>query len=114
MYITADRVSKLAFYRVCFGKMKSEARPKQLITFTRRLHQAWPVEDRDLPSTALDQTLTFQLLGSIRDGWPLHTQHFGEQVLGDRQYVLVAAVTHHQQPARESFLEAVRTVARPR
>ena len=94
MYIT-DRICKLPSYRECFGKVKSEARPKQLITFTRRLHQARPVEDRDLPSTALDQTLTFQLLGSIRDGWPLHTQHFSEQVLGDRQYVLVAAVTHH-------------------
>src|SRR5450631_3875556 len=56
----------------------------------------------------------FQLLGSIRDGWPLDTQHFGEQVLGDLQCVIVTAVTHHEQPTREPLLEAVRTVARYR
>src|SRR5262245_44653191 len=36
-YIT-DRVGKPAFLRVCFGKVESDARPEQLITFTRRLH----------------------------------------------------------------------------
>jgi hypothetical protein len=40
-----------------------------------------PIKYRDLPSAARDQTGTFQLPGSIRDGWPLDTQHFSEQVL---------------------------------
>jgi len=29
-------------------------------------------------------------------------------VLGDRQFVLVAAVAHHEQPARQPLLETVR------
>jgi hypothetical protein len=53
-----------------------------------------------LPSARLDQTRTFQLADRIRDGWPLDTQHFGEKVLGDRQCVIVTAVTHHEQPTR--------------
>jgi hypothetical protein len=53
-----------------------------------------------LSSTALDQTSTFQLLGSIRDGRPLDTQHSGKQVLSDRECVTVTAVTHHEQPTR--------------
>jgi hypothetical protein len=53
-----------------------------------------------LLSAARNQTGTFQLPGSIRDGWPLDTQHFGEQVLSDLQCVIVTAVTHHEQPTR--------------
>ena len=44
-----------------------------------------PVNYRDLPSAAFDQTGTFKLPGGIRDGWPLDAQHFGEQVLSDRK-----------------------------
>jgi hypothetical protein len=51
-----------------------------------------------LPPAAFNQTGTFQLAGSIRDGRPLHTQHFREQVLGDGERVTVTAVTHHEQP----------------
>jgi hypothetical protein len=38
-----------------------------------------------------------ELSGSIRDGRPLNTQHFGEKALGDQQRVLVTAITHHEQ-----------------
>ena len=81
---------------VCFGKVKSEAHPDQLITFTRCLREALPIKYRDLPSAARNQTGTFQLPGGIRDGRPLDTQHFGEQVLSDLQCVMVTAVTHHE------------------
>ena len=86
----------------------------QLITFTRLFGEALPIKYRDLPAAALNQTCAFQLTGSIRDGWPLNTQHFGEKALGDRQCVPVTAVTHHEQPTRQALLEAVRTVARHR
>jgi hypothetical protein len=76
--------------------VKSEARPNQLITFTRGLREALPIEYRDLLPAARNQTGTFQLSGSIRDGWPLDTQHFGEQALSDKEHVTVTAVTHHE------------------
>jgi hypothetical protein len=76
--------------RVCFGKVKSEAGPNQLIAFARCLREALPMEYCDLPSAAFNQTSTFKLAGSIRDGWPLDTQHFGEQVLSDREHVTAA------------------------
>jgi uncharacterized protein YueI len=44
----------------------------------------------------------------------LDTQHFGEQVLSNRERVIVSAVTHHEQSTRQPLLEAVRTVARHR
>jgi hypothetical protein len=81
MYIT-DLVPASAL-RVCFGKVKSDAPPDQLITFTRCLHEALPIKYRELPSAARNQTGMFQLPGSIRDGWFLDAQHFGEQVLSD-------------------------------
>ena len=109
MYIT-ERARK-SFFRICLGKVKSEARPDQSVAFTRRFRKALPIENRDLPSAAFNQTSTFQLLGGVRDGWSVDTQHFGEQVLSDRQRVAISAVTHHQQPTRQSLLEAVRTVA---
>jgi hypothetical protein len=65
-----------------------------------------------LPAAVLNQTGTLELPDSIRDSWPLDTQHFGEQALSDKERVTVAAVTHHEQPARQPLLEAVRTVAR--
>jgi len=88
------------FLCVCFGQVKSDARPDQLITFTRCLHEALPIKYRELPSAAHNQTGTFQLPGCIRDSWPLDTQHFGEQALSDLQCVIVTAVTHHEQPTR--------------
>src|ERR1700674_5029147 len=112
MYIT-DSV-ETSFFRVCFGKVMSHARPDQLITFTRCLREALPIQYRDLPSAARNQTGTFQLPGSVRDGRPLDTQHFSEQVLSDRQRVVVTAVTHHEQPTRKPLLEAVGAVARYR
>src|ERR1700726_771931 len=102
MYIT--EMAAAIFLRVCFGKVKSDARPDQLITFTRCLDQALPIEYRDLPSAARNQTGTFQLPGRIRHGWPLDTQHLREQALSDRQCVIVTAVTHHEQPTRQPLL----------
>jgi hypothetical protein len=86
--------------RVCFGKVKSEAASNQLITLARHLREALPIKYRDLPSAAFNQTGTFKCAGSIRDSWPLDTQHLGQQVLSDREHVTVIAVTHHKQPAR--------------
>jgi hypothetical protein len=59
-----------------------------------------PVSYPDLPSTVFNRTCTFQLPDGMRDGWPLDTQHFGEQALSDREGVIVTAVTHHEQPTR--------------
>ena len=112
-YIT-DTVGKLAISRVCFGKVKSEACPNQLVTFARCRREALPIKDRDLPPAAFDQTGPLELPGGIRDGWPLHAEHFGEQALSDRERVTVAAVTHHEQPTRQPLLKAVRSVARDR
>ena len=63
--------------------MKSDALPDQLVAFTRRFREALPIENRDLPSAAFNQTSTFQPLGGVGDGWSVDTQHFGEQVLSD-------------------------------
>jgi hypothetical protein len=102
---------KLNFLCVGFGKVKSDTLSDQHITFTRFRYETLPIQDRNLLPPALNQTCTFQLSGSIRDGWPLNTQHFGKQVLRDRQHVPVSAVTHHEEPTRQSLLEAVGTVA---
>ena len=99
---------------VCFRQVKSEALPDQLIAFARCLGEALPIKYRDLPSAAFNQAGSFQLLGGIADAWPLHTEHFGEQVLSNGERVAVTAVTHHEQPTRQPLLEAVRTVARDR
>src|SRR3989442_7076037 len=109
IYITISQILSIC---VCFGKAIRDARSNQLITFTRFFGEPLPIKYRDLPAAALNQTCAFQLSGGIRDGWPLNTQHFGEKVLGDRQCVLVTAVTHHEQPTRQALLEAVRTVTR--
>ena len=61
-----------------------------------------------------NQPGALKLPDGIRDGWPLHTQHFGKQALGDLEHITVTAVTHHQQPSRQPLLDAVRTVARDR
>src|SRR4051794_37716089 len=109
MYITDWIESSLV--GVCLGKMSSDARPEQLITFARCLREARPIKNSDLPPAAFDQPCAFQLPGSIRDGWSLDTQHFGEQVLRDGERIFIASITHHEQPTRQPLLEAVRTVA---
>ena len=64
-----------------------------------------PIEYRDLPRPHSIKPARSSSPDGIRDGWPLDTQHFGEQILGDRQCVIVAAVTHHEQPTRQPLLE---------
>ena len=91
--------------------MKSQARPNQLITFTRCRRDAAPIEYRDLLPTVFNQTDTFELPDGIRDGWPLDPQHFCEQGLSDEEHVTVPAIAHHEQPTRQSLLKAVRPVA---
>ena len=61
--------------------MRSDARSNQLITLTRFFGEALPIKYRDLPSAAPNQAGACQLPGNIRDGLPLDTQPFGEQML---------------------------------
>jgi hypothetical protein len=68
MYIT-ERAGTAPLF-VCLGKVKSDALPHQLVAFARCLHETLPIQYRNLLSAALNQTGTFQLCGSIRDGWP--------------------------------------------
>src|SRR3984957_8684159 len=112
MYIT--KLSAASALSVCFGKVKTYACADQLIAFAGCRYEARPIEERDLPPTARNQAGALQLAGGIGDAWPLDPQHFGEQGLTDWQYVIVNAITHHQQPARQPLLEAVRAVARHR
>ena len=92
---------------ICFGKMKSDALTNQPVTFARGLRQALPVDDRDLPAATLDQSRALQLPGCIRDGGPLGTQHLGKNILRNQESVIVATVTHHEEPARQPHLKAV-------
>src|ERR1700722_10679188 len=112
MYITVG--GTLTLSAECFWQVKSEARTDQLIAFARCLGEALPIEYRDLTPAAFNQSGTFQFLGGIADAWPLDTQHFGEQILSDRERVAVTAVAHHEQPTRQPLLEAVRAIARAR
>ena len=91
--------------------MEGNTLADQLVTFTRCFDEALPVANDDLSSTTLNQARVFQLPGNIRDTWPMDAQHFGHQVLTDRQCVIVASVSHHQQPSRQPLFEAMRTVA---
>ena len=94
--------------------MNGDSHPDQLVTFARGRRQTLPINYRDLSPAASNQTGAFQLVGSFGDGWPLDPQHFGKQVLSDLQYVIVTAVTHHEQPTCKPLFEVVRTVARYR
>jgi hypothetical protein len=47
-----------------------------------------------LPPTALNQTGPLEFPGNIRDRGPVDTEHFGEQILSDRQGVIVTAIAH--------------------
>ena len=62
------RLARALLLLANFGK---EGRP------ARCLREALAIQYRDLPSAPRNQTGTFQFPGSIRDRWPLNTQHFG-------------------------------------
>src|ERR1051326_1581984 len=112
MYI-AD-LPETSFLRVCFGKVKGDARPDQLVTFARCRYEAPAITYRDLPPAARSQAGTFQFPGGNRDALPMDPQHFAEQVMSDLQRIRVGTVAHHEQPTRQTLLEAVCTVARDR
>ena len=100
--------------RVCFGKVKSEARPDQLITLTRRLREARRSSivtcrrPRSIKPARSNSRAAFVMVGR----WTPSIS--ASRLLSDRERVTVTAITHHQQPTRQPLLEAVRTVARYR
>jgi hypothetical protein len=112
--VSIPSLRQLAFSRVCFWKVGSNARTHHAIAFARCRDEALPIKYCNFPSAARTQPGTLQLSGSIGDGWPLDTQHFGEQILSDLQGIIVTAVTHREQPTGQPLLEAVRPVARYR
>ena len=73
-----------------------DARAYEVVTLTSSSHEALPVNDRHLLTAAPDQPPTLQLCGGVRDRWPLDPEHVRKQVLTDEEYVIVAAITHHQ------------------
>ena len=101
MYMTIDQLV------VGFGKVGGDPRPNQRITFARCLDEALAIDYGDLTTAALDQAIAFQFAGSDGNGWSLDTEHYGQYVLGDRQCIIVTAVTHHQQPSRQPLLQTV-------
>jgi hypothetical protein len=101
--------------RVCVRKVKSESRPDHQITFARSFHEALPIKHRDCrrpraikPARSISRAALVTVglwtpsisASSFGDGWPLDTQHFGEQVMSYQQCVIVTAITHHEQPTR--------------
>src|SRR2546429_201712 len=94
--------------------MMNDARAYELIAFAGSPYEALPIKYQYLLAIALDQTSMFELPGSVGDRRPLDAQHLGEQILGDRQRVIVGAVTHHEQPTGQPLLYFVCPVARCR
>src|SRR5690242_1181039 len=95
-------------------KVRCDTLANKLITFARCFDQTLPFKDRDLPSTAQEQTGLLQLRDRVRETRPLHTQQFGEQILSDGHHVRIAAVAHCEYPAREPLPEAVPCITRHR
>jgi hypothetical protein len=48
-----------------------------------------------LPSTTFNQAGKFKLASSMRDGWPVRAEHFGEEILRNQQCIPVSPVAHH-------------------
>ena len=103
-----------AFLQIGFRKVKSDAGANQLVALARSRDESLSIKDGNLLPASLDKTCTLQLMGGIRDAWPLDPQHIGKKVMGDGECILVAAVAHHEEPTREPFFEAMGTVARHR
>ena len=61
IYITEP--TRARFLCVCFWKVKSDARPDQLIAFTRCRLEALSIKYGDLPSAAHNQTGMFHVSG---------------------------------------------------
>src|SRR5581483_3614319 len=95
------------FCRIGLWQVKRRALPHHLIALAGGSHQCLAVTDRNLAPAAFDHAGLFEVARYVRDGWPLDTQHFGEHVLGDWKNVVIVAVAHHQEPAREALLQAV-------
>src|SRR5215831_15309543 len=92
--------------------MLSDAQADQLIALARYLDETVAIENDDALAAYLDQPGTVKCLHRIGHRWPVHTQHFREQVLRDRQRVLIVTVAHHQQPSGEPLVDAMGSIAR--
>jgi hypothetical protein len=107
MYLTEGK----SFLHIGLGKARTETPSNHLITLTRFLDQPAAADNCELTPAPLDETFAFELSRSNGDGWSLDAEHRGKQVLSYRQCVAVAAVMHHQQPAREPLLEIMSAIA---
>ncbi|CCD01037.1 protein of unknown function (plasmid) [Azospirillum baldaniorum] len=81
------------------------------VAFARSDLQRGPVQDSDVTAHVVDDAGPLQSACGHRHTRPAHAQHGGQEFLGERQPVTVAAVMRHQQPAGKSLVNAVGTVA---
>src|SRR5690349_16108152 len=82
-----------------------------LIAFAACRLQSLTVEDRYVAADVTNQTGLLQALGRLGDALAASSQHVGDELLGEQQFLQPHPVVGEQQPAAESLLDRVKAVA---
>ncbi len=81
------------------------------VTFTCGFFEAPAIENRNLSAPIADQAAPLQRAGDDRDPGTPGAQHFGEELMGDMEFVAFHAIVRHEQPAATALLDRVKSIA---
>lgn len=73
--------------------------------------EAWAVEDRDFPSTVLDEVVGFEGFCGYADGGAVGAEHIGEVLVGELEGGGFGSVGAEEEPACEALGDVVVCVA---
>ena len=81
------------------GQQAAQFIPDHRIAFARMGLQSGSINYRDVAAAIADESGVLQFSGGLRNSFPAHTEHAGDQFLRDDQIMRWEAVKGRQQPA---------------
>src|SRR4051794_17816188 len=97
--------------RISPGQKPLKDAANSAVTFTSHLFETGPVGHGDDSSVLPDQPCRLERPQHHADGGPLNPQHFGQELVGQRQVVLIDLVMGAQNPAAAAGLHGVDSIA---
>jgi hypothetical protein len=93
------------------GQQAVEFTLDDAVAFAGARFEAFTIENLDAATAVMNQAGVMQLARGFRDTFATHTEHIGDQLLGDLKLVRRSTVDLDQQPAAQLLVERVMTIA---
>src|SRR5438132_3040173 len=77
-----------------------------LVAFARGVFNAITIEDSNVATVVINQSILPQAISRDANARPTHAQHARQEILSQRQPVSISPIMRHQKPARQPLVQS--------